>query len=96
MLFQNSVACAYGSSGGRSRVFTPCNGARDVLVAAVLRAGEERATAADGVREVRGAAVVDGLLHEAVAVVVVHGACGRLIGIWEKFGPPSRVSWVSR
>ena len=23
------------------------------------------------------------------------GACGRLIGIWWKFGPPSRVSWVS-
>ena len=23
------------------------------------------------------------------------GACGRLIGICEKFGPPSRVSWVS-
>ena len=23
------------------------------------------------------------------------GACGRLIGIWVKFGPPSRVSWVS-
>ena len=23
------------------------------------------------------------------------GACGRLIGSWLKFGPPSRVSWVS-
>ena len=23
------------------------------------------------------------------------GACGRLIGSWWKFGPPSRVSWVS-
>ena len=42
-----------------------------VDVAAVLGAGEERATAADRVRQVRRAAVVHGLLLEAVAVVVV-------------------------
>jgi hypothetical protein len=44
-----------------------------VDVPVVLCAGEEGAAAADGVREVRGATVVDGLLVEAIAVVVVNG-----------------------
>ena len=57
----------------------------------------ERAAAAERVRRVRRDALVDRLLHEAVAVVVVdRRRAGRLIGIWLKFGPPRRVSWVSR
>ena len=45
---------------------------RHVDVAAVLGAGEDGAAAADAVRQVGRAAVVDGLLHEPVAEVVVH------------------------
>ena len=49
---------------------------RHVDVAALLVGGEERAAAADAVGQVRRAALVHGLLREAVAEVVVHRGVG--------------------
>ena len=73
-LFQKSVAWLKWSKNfsPRSRIFCPLERLRVRDEAAHRAAGLERAAAADRVRVVGGLAGVDGLAHEAVALVVVQ------------------------
>jgi hypothetical protein len=69
---------------------------RHVDVAAGVGVGDRRGVVVDAVGLVGREASWTACWWKPSRLLSFTGACGRLIGIWVKFGPPSRVSWVSR